>query len=116
MRIVSLIPSATEIVCALGAGDQLAGRSHECDFPAGVTALPALTRPRLPLSGGSRAIAGAKGNVDARIFTTLLQAELLSIAGVHRTTEELPAGVAGRAAMVRLAFDSLHIEALEGGA
>lgn len=56
MRIVSLIPSATEIVCALGAGDQLAGRSHECDFPAGVTALPALTRPRLPLSGGSRAI------------------------------------------------------------
>ena len=56
MRIVSLIPSATEIVCALGAGDQLVGRSHECDFPAGVTALPALTRPRLPLSGGSRAI------------------------------------------------------------
>jgi len=67
-----------------------------------------------PLRG--RAIAGAKGNVDARIFTTLMQAELLSIAGVHRTTEELPAGVAGRAAMVRLAFDSLHIEALEGGA
>jgi septum site-determining protein MinC len=67
-----------------------------------------------PLRG--RAIAGAKGNTDARIFTTLMQAELLSIAGVHRTTEELPAGVAGRAAMVRLAYDSLHIEALEGGA
>lgn len=56
MRIVSLIPSATEIVCALGARDQLVGRSHECDFPAGVTDLPALTRPRLPLTGGSRAI------------------------------------------------------------
>ncbi|MFT3808414.1 MAG: ABC transporter substrate-binding protein [Micropepsaceae bacterium] len=56
MRIVSLIPSATEIVCALGARDQLVGRSHECDFPADVTALPALTRPRLPLTGGSLAI------------------------------------------------------------
>lgn len=67
-----------------------------------------------PLRG--RAIAGAKGNTDARIFTTLMQAELLSIAGVHRTTEDLAPGVAGRAAMVRLAFDSLHIETLEGGA
>ncbi|BCW89022.1 hypothetical protein sos41_21770 [Alphaproteobacteria bacterium SO-S41] len=56
MRIVSLIPSATEIVCALGARIDLVGRSHECDFPADVTGLPALTRPRLPLSGGSRAI------------------------------------------------------------
>jgi iron complex transport system substrate-binding protein len=56
VRIVSLIPSATEIVCALGGCDQLVGRSHECDYPADVAALPALTRPRLPLSGGSRAI------------------------------------------------------------
>ena len=56
MRIVSLIPSATEIVCALGARDQLVGRSHECDFPVDVTGLPALTRPRLPLTGGSLAI------------------------------------------------------------
>jgi septum site-determining protein MinC len=67
-----------------------------------------------PLRG--RAIAGAKGNAEARIFTTLMQAQLLSFAGVHRTTEELPSGVAGRAAMVRLAYDGLHIEALEGGA
>lgn len=56
MRIASLIPSATEIVCALGARDQLVGRSHECDYPADVTGLPALTRPRLPLTGGSLAI------------------------------------------------------------
>lgn len=67
-----------------------------------------------PLRG--RAIAGAKGNSDARIFTTLMQAQLLSIAGVYRTTEELPAAVAGRAAMVRLDGDSLHIEPLEAGA
>jgi iron complex transport system substrate-binding protein len=56
MRIVSLIPSATEIVAALGGGDDLVGRSHECDFPKGVAALPALTAPRIDLGGGSAAI------------------------------------------------------------
>src|SRR6476659_7292025 len=39
-RIVSLLPSATEIVAALGFGDHLVGRSHECDFPPGVEQLP----------------------------------------------------------------------------
>ncbi|MEP7290406.1 MAG: cobalamin-binding protein, partial [Chloroflexota bacterium] len=39
-RIVSLIPSATEIVCALGFESELVGRSHECDYPASVQALP----------------------------------------------------------------------------
>jgi septum site-determining protein MinC len=67
-----------------------------------------------PLRG--RAIAGAKGNTEARIFTTLMQAQLLSVAGVYRTTEQLPVGVAGRPAMARLAGDSLHIEPLESGA
>lgn len=56
MRIVSLIPSATEIVAALGGWADLIGRSHECDFPDGVTALPALTAPRIDLGGGSAAI------------------------------------------------------------
>ena len=46
-RVVSLLPSATEIVCALGAGDLLVGRSHECDHPQDVVrALPVCTRAR----------------------------------------------------------------------
>ena len=43
MRIVSLLPSTTEIICELGFEDQLVGRSHECDQPASVKKLPELT-------------------------------------------------------------------------
>jgi iron complex transport system substrate-binding protein len=55
-RIVSLLPSATEIVCALGFTDQLVGRSHECDYPAAVTKLPALTSPKFIPEGTSAQI------------------------------------------------------------
>ncbi|HMD31125.1 MAG TPA: BtuF-related (seleno)protein, partial [Candidatus Acidoferrales bacterium] len=47
MRIVSLLPSATEIVCALGLEDSLVGISHECDFPPSVRAKPSLIHPRV---------------------------------------------------------------------
>ena len=55
-RIVSLIASATEIVCALGARDRLVGRSHECDYPADVLQLPALTEPKFKVEGTSAEI------------------------------------------------------------
>ncbi len=55
-RVVSLLPSATEIVCALGAGDRLVGISHECDFPDAVRGLPVLTAPRIDPSRPSRLI------------------------------------------------------------
>jgi iron complex transport system substrate-binding protein len=55
-RIVSLISSATEIVDALGALDLLVGRSHECDYPPSVRALPSCTRPLIDVDADSRAI------------------------------------------------------------
>jgi ABC-type Fe3+-hydroxamate transport system substrate-binding protein len=63
-RVVSLIASATEIVCALGARDLLVGRSHECDFPPDITRLPSLTEPKLPVSGTSY-------DIDARVKAIL---------------------------------------------
>src|SRR5271169_5354472 len=47
MRIVSLLPSATEILYALGVGDQVVGITHECDFPPEVAGKPALIKPRV---------------------------------------------------------------------
>ena len=56
MRIVSLLASATEIVCALGAGDNLVGRSHECDNPDWVRSLPPCSEPAFDISGSSHEI------------------------------------------------------------
>ena len=50
-RIVSLLPSATEIVCALGLEDRLVGISHSCDYPLSVKQLPRLSKPRTNLDG-----------------------------------------------------------------
>lgn len=55
-RIASLIASATEIVHALGLGDDLVGRSHECDYPVSVHRLPVCTAPALDVAGSSREI------------------------------------------------------------
>src|SRR3954468_11638021 len=59
MRIAALLPSATEMVCALGARADLVGRSHECDFPPGVEELPVLTSARIGPLPSSRAIDSA---------------------------------------------------------
>ena len=60
-RIVSLLPAATEIVAALGLGSHLIGRSHECDEPPSVTALPALTQARFSSNASSLDIHQAVG-------------------------------------------------------
>jgi iron complex transport system substrate-binding protein len=55
-RIVSMLASATELVCELGLGEQLVGRSHECDHPEWVKRLPVVSRPTFDISGSSRDI------------------------------------------------------------
>jgi iron complex transport system substrate-binding protein len=64
-RIVSLLPSATEIVCALGLEERLVGVSHSCDHPPGVRDLPRLSRPRAKLEGLS------SGEIDEAIRAAL---------------------------------------------
>ncbi len=58
MRIVSLLPSATEIICALGLREQLVGVTHECDYPASVADLPVVTRSRIAAGLSSGEIDG----------------------------------------------------------
>ncbi|MBW8831235.1 MAG: septum site-determining protein MinC [Burkholderiales bacterium] len=65
-----------------------------------------------PLRG--RAVAGAKGDTTARIFSTCMEPQLISIAGTYRTTDTaLPADVHGKAAQVRLDGEKLVVEALK---
>lgn len=65
-----------------------------------------------PLRG--KAIAGAKGNREARIFATCMEPELLSIAGTYRTTENpLPANVRGKPAHIRLDGDRLVFDPID---
>ena len=63
MRIVSLLPSATEIVCALGYESALVGRSHECDFPPNVRDLPVCTASKISGAVTSEEIHTAVGSV-----------------------------------------------------
>ena len=49
LRVISFLPAATEMACALGLEKQLVGVSHECDFPASAKAKPVVVRPALPL-------------------------------------------------------------------
>jgi iron complex transport system substrate-binding protein len=65
-RIVSLLPSATEIVAALGLADQLVGRSHQCDFPASVESLPVCSSTKVNLDGTSRDIDGRVNEIIAQ--------------------------------------------------
>jgi iron complex transport system substrate-binding protein len=69
-RIVSLLASGTELVCALGLGDRLVGRSHECDTPSWVERLPVLSHPAFDVTGSS-------GDIDARVRQRLRSGEPL---------------------------------------
>ncbi len=72
-----MIASATEIVHALGLGEYLVGRSHECDFPASVLSLPIVTRPRFDVHGTSQ-------EIDTRVRETLA-----AVGSVYEVLNEL---------------------------
>ena len=76
-KIVSLLPSATEIIDCLGLTDALVGRSHECDYPSYVRDLPICTTARLDITRSS-------GEIDQDIMTLLQQA--LSIYNIELET------------------------------
>ena len=83
VRIVSLLPSATEIVCALGARAELVGRSHECDFPPDVEGVPVLTSSRVGPLPSSQAI-------DTSVRDVLRDALAIYQIDVERLRESAP--------------------------
>jgi iron complex transport system substrate-binding protein len=78
MRIVSLLPSATEIVCELGLFDQLVGVTHECDYPRSVLELPKVTKTLIPTDASSSEIdALVRDRMDAQSALYALDMEAL---------------------------------------
>src|SRR5947208_7867503 len=72
-RIVSFLPAGSEIVHALGAGAELVGRSHECDYPDQVQTLPVVSKPSLDLDGLNQ------GEIDAAVSGRLASGESLYV-------------------------------------
>jgi iron complex transport system substrate-binding protein len=125
MRVVSLVPAATELVCALGRAAALVGVSHECDFPPEVCTLPKVTRPRFEATGTSRTIdeqvrrALARGEPLYEVLPDMLRALLPDVVLVQDQCQvcALPASEVEEArAALRLQFEvvKLHAHDLEG--
>ncbi|MBL9147965.1 MAG: ABC transporter substrate-binding protein [Phycisphaerae bacterium] len=81
-RVVSLLPSATELLCAVGASDLLVGRSHECDWPPSIADRPVLTAQRT--HGGSSA------EIDAEVRASLAEGASLYTLDVERLAALAP--------------------------
>ncbi len=83
MRIVSLLPSATEIICSLGLQDSVVGVTHECDYPPGVQLLPHVTTTLIPADLTS-------GQIDAVVREQLATERALYHLNVERLAELTP--------------------------
>lgn len=114
MRIVSLLPAATEIVCAIGAGGDLVGVSHACDWPSSIRELPRVTVARRPgtLSGGdvlADAMSVFKVDVDALVELDpdlIVTQDLCSVCAVD--LEALQAALGDRLPKARLVSLTPH--------
>jgi len=82
-RIVSLLPSATEIVCALGLEDRLVGISHSCDYPPRVASLPRLSRPRHDLAGLTSGEIDTAVRAALRDYGSVYEIDVAAIAALH---------------------------------
>lgn len=78
MRIVSLLPSATEIIDLLGATDALVGRSHECDHPSGLDAVPMLTAQRTSAANSAAIDAEVRSSLESGASLYELDTEALA--------------------------------------
>jgi len=78
LRIVSFLPSATEMVCALGLMDHLVGITHECDYPPEISDKPIVVRNAQPLGG-----------LSLREIDTMVSARIGSGASLYRVDEAL---------------------------
>lgn len=131
MRVVSLVPAATEIVWALGATDQLVAVTHDDDFPTAVLSLPRVTRSTIPADATAREIdthvreAGARGEStfhldkqalrDARpdliLGQTLCAVCAITLDKVPATLERQPAVVPLGASSIEGMFDDIRLVA-----
>ncbi|HNG20886.1 MAG TPA: cobalamin-binding protein [Candidatus Obscuribacter sp.] len=85
-RLVSLIASSTEIIHALGLGDYMVGRSHECDYPAAVKSLPVCTAPKFNVDGSSK-------EIDARVKEILEKSLSVYLVDARKLDELAPTHV-----------------------
>jgi iron complex transport system substrate-binding protein len=97
MRIVSLLPAATEIVYALGLGEELVGRSHACDWPPEALEVPVMTAP-----AGSRAQLDRAALADAEPDLILTQELCDACALTTREVREAAAALGGEVEVVGL--------------
>jgi iron complex transport system substrate-binding protein len=125
MRIVSLLPSATEIVFALGLGDELVGVTHECDWPPEAAAIPSVTRSTHDLSerssreidrlvgeaihGGSSLYELDEGALEAADPDLILTQELCAVCAVgYREVNEVARAIDAEISVVSLEPTSIE--------
>ena len=105
MRIVSLLPAATEWVCAFGASEDLLGRSHECDFPPSVRRLPILTHAAFDADEGD------SSGIDTAVRRRLREGLSLYAVDLERLRALRPDLVLTQAQCAVCAVDAPRLEA-----